>query len=52
MCSLIGAILSKPHTNRTALWKCVYVLAAIYRNFEISIFKYFMKINLVHEGML
>ena len=52
MCSLIGVNLSEPHTSGTALRKCVFVLAAIYHNFEISIFKYFMKIDLVHEGIL
>ena len=37
---------------RPTMQKCAYVLAAIYLNFEISVFKYFMKIDLVHEGML
>ena len=31
---IIGASLSKPHTSGTALRKCVYVLAAIYRKFK------------------
>ena len=35
--SIIGASLSKPHTSRTTLWKCVNIcaclLAAIYPKF-------------------
>ena len=48
MLIMIGMSLSEPHTSGTALRKCVYLLAAIYLNFEISAFKCFMKIDLGH----
>ena len=45
----------EPHTSLAGL-HCrsvfTYVLAAIYHKLEMSAFKYFMKIDLVHEGML
>ena len=52
--SVIGASLSEPHTSVTALRTCVcmlaYLLAAIYRKIQMSTFKYFLKIDLVHEA--
>ena len=48
MLIMIGASLTEPHTSGTALRKCVYLLVAIYCNFEISAFKCFMKIDLGH----
>ena len=55
---IIGASLSEPHTSGTALRKCVNIrtyvrpclLAAIYRKFQMSTFKYFTKIDLMHEA--
>ena len=54
---IIGASLSEPHTSGTALRKCVNMclLAAIYRKFLMSAFKYFTNIDLsctkqAHEG--
>ena len=45
--SFIGASLSEPHTSVIAFVEvvCMYVrlLAAIYRKFKMSAFKYFMK---------
>ena len=54
---VIGASLSKPHTSMTALRTCVCMFAclcllglATYRKFQMSTFKYFTKINIVHKA--
>ena len=41
--AIIGASLSEPHTSVTAFAEVVCILAAIYRKFQMSAFKYFMK---------
>ena len=57
---LIGVSLSEPHASVTALHKCVCTFACLlacflgpttYRKFQMSAFKYFTKINIVHEAV-
>ena len=53
--NIIGVSLGEPHTSVTALRTCMCMFACLlgpttYRKFQMSAFKYFMKIDIVHEA--
>ena len=53
--NIIGVSLSEPHASVTALHMCVCMFACLlgpttYRKFQMSAFKYFTKIDIVHEA--